>query len=234
MLEDHEMQDLISWSPSGDLFSVANPTQFSKVVLPQYFKHNNWQSFVRQLNSMDLFPLKSSSATFVRSLADPSFPFLFFNLVYGFHKVNDMIHHSNITNESQAWEFRHPSFRRGGILELQNIKRKSAKGAGYHKNAGNSVVSTIAASHRLANAAENLTTDIQDDQQDALHKHIFAMENQIRKLAHSYDKLLADTTVLKKDLARQNHVSFFYIQFLHICIQEESNIIACLFLSLRC
>lgn len=120
-----------------------------------------------------------------------------------------MIHHSNITNESQAWEFRHPSFRRGGILELQNIKRKSAKGAGYQKSAGNSVVSTIATSNRLANAAENLATDIQDDQQDALHKHIFAMENQIRKLAHSYDKLLADTTVLKKDLARQNHVSFF-------------------------
>ncbi|GAB5588415.1 Flocculation suppression protein [Umbelopsis nana] len=176
MLEDHEMQDLISWSPSGDLFSVANPTQFSKLVLPQYFKHNNWQSFVRQLN------------------------------MYGFHKVNDMIHHSNITNESQAWEFRHPSFRRGGILELQNIKRKSAKGAGYQKTTGNSVVSTIATSSRLANAAENLPTDIPDDQQDAIQKHIYAMETQIRNLAQSYDKLLADTTVLKKDLARQNHM----------------------------
>ncbi|CAO3665635.1 unnamed protein product [Umbelopsis ramanniana] len=176
MLEDHEMQDLISWSPSGDLFSVSNPTQFSKVVLPQYFKHNNWQSFVRQLN------------------------------MYGFHKVNDMIHHSNITNESQAWEFRHPSFRRGGILELQNIKRKSAKGAGYQKNSGNTSIATNATSSRLANAAENLPTELQDDQQDALQKHIYAMESQIRKLAHSYEKLLADTTVLKKDLARQNHM----------------------------
>lgn len=118
-----------------------------------------------------------------------------------------MIHHSNITNESQAWEFRHPSFRRGGILELQNIKRKSAKGAGYQKTTGNSVVSTIATSSRLANAAENLPTDIPDDQQDAIQKHIYAMETQIRNLAQSYDKLLADTTVLKKDLARQNHVS---------------------------
>jgi len=119
-----------------------------------------------------------------------------------------MIHHSNITNESQAWEFRHPSFRRGGILELQNIKRKSAKGAGYQKNSGNTSIATIATSSRLANAAENLPTELQDDQQDALQKHIYAMESQIRKLAHSYEKLLADTTVLKKDLARQNHVSF--------------------------
>ncbi|CAM0136982.1 Flocculation suppression protein [Umbelopsis sp. WA50703] len=176
MLEDPEMQDLISWSLSGDLFSVANPTQFSKIVLPQYFKHNNWQSFVRQLN------------------------------MYGFHKVNDMIHHSNITNESQAWEFRHPSFRRGGILELQNIKRKSAKGTGYPRTSSAGSVSTVASTNRLANAAENLNTDSPDDPPEALQKHIYAMEDQIRKLAHSYDKLLADTTALKSDLARQNHM----------------------------
>ncbi|KAJ2956176.1 hypothetical protein NQZ79_g7948 [Umbelopsis isabellina] len=176
MLEDPEMQDLISWSPSGDLFSVANPTQFSKVVLPQYFKHNNWQSFVRQLN------------------------------MYGFHKVNDMIHHSNITNESQAWEFRHPSFRRGGILELQNIKRKSAKGTSYPRTTSSGSVSTVASTSRLANAAENLNTDSPDDPPEGLQKHIYAMEDQIRKLAHSYDKLLADTTALKSDLARQNHM----------------------------
>jgi hypothetical protein len=51
MLEDPETSDLIAWSSHGDLFSVSNPTTFSKTVLPQYFKHNNWQSFVRQLNS---------------------------------------------------------------------------------------------------------------------------------------------------------------------------------------
>lgn len=51
MLEDPETSGLISWSSHGDLFSVSNPNLFSKSVLPQYFKHNNWQSFVRQLNS---------------------------------------------------------------------------------------------------------------------------------------------------------------------------------------
>jgi hypothetical protein len=51
MLEDFSIQYLISWSDRGDSFSVSNPTSFSKTVLPQYFKHNNWQSFVRQLNS---------------------------------------------------------------------------------------------------------------------------------------------------------------------------------------
>lgn len=55
MLEDISIQSLISWSEKGDLFSVSNPTAFSKSVLPQYFKHNNWQSFVRQLNSEFFF-----------------------------------------------------------------------------------------------------------------------------------------------------------------------------------
>lgn len=47
-------------------------------------------------------------------------------LVYGFHKVNDLIH-SNLTNENQTWEFKHPNFRRGAVGDLQNVKRKNAK-----------------------------------------------------------------------------------------------------------
>ena len=47
-------------------------------------------------------------------------------IVYGFHKVNDLIH-SNLTNENQTWEFKHPNFKRGAVGDLQNIKRKSAK-----------------------------------------------------------------------------------------------------------
>lgn len=35
--------------------------------------------------------------------------------------------HANPSSESQAWEFKHPEFRRGQISALQNIKRKSSK-----------------------------------------------------------------------------------------------------------
>ncbi|EAL19201.1 hypothetical protein CNBH3000 [Cryptococcus deneoformans B-3501A] len=52
MLEDEDIAKtgLIYWSANGTTFTCPNPTEFSKVVLPRYFKHNNWQSFVRQLN----------------------------------------------------------------------------------------------------------------------------------------------------------------------------------------
>ncbi|KIR71855.1 hypothetical protein I310_04538 [Cryptococcus deuterogattii CA1014] len=52
MLEDEDIAKtgLIYWSAKGTTFTCPNPTEFSKVVLPRYFKHNNWHSFVRQLN----------------------------------------------------------------------------------------------------------------------------------------------------------------------------------------
>ncbi|CAO3625562.1 unnamed protein product [Cunninghamella blakesleeana] len=124
MLEDDSIRNLIHWSENGDLFCVVNPTTFSELVLPQYFKHNNWQSFVRQLN------------------------------MYGFHKVNDMIH-SNLTAESQKWEFKHQHFKRGAVDELQNIKRKSAKS---HHQAMSSSTTAIPISSKVSSSIGSLNT----------------------------------------------------------------------------
>lgn len=46
--------------------------------------------------------------------------------MYGFNKVNDMFHASP-TTDVQAWEFRHPDFRRGEPWLLPRIRRKGGK-----------------------------------------------------------------------------------------------------------
>lgn len=98
MVEDPAIKDVM-WTESGSTFLVTSPIEFSK-CLHNYFKHNNWQSFVRQLN------------------------------MYQFHKVNDVFHATVGTpgaTENIAWEFKHPSFQRGRVDLLANIKRKASR-----------------------------------------------------------------------------------------------------------
>lgn len=50
MVNDPSNSKYISWLPDGKAFQVNDRESFMKHVLPKYFKHNNFASFVRQLN----------------------------------------------------------------------------------------------------------------------------------------------------------------------------------------
>ncbi|KAI9322361.1 HSF-type DNA-binding-domain-containing protein [Dichotomocladium elegans] len=157
MVEDPEIQHLISWSETGDLFRVYNPTIFSKNVLPQYFKHNNWQSFVRQLN------------------------------MYGFNKVNDMIH-SNLKNENQTWEFRHPHFRKGAIDDLRNIKRKSVR--------------SLRATAPLPSASPVDS----DARTDMYFREYSLLEERIKHISGGYNAMAEEFTSLRLVVSKQQEV----------------------------
>lgn len=51
LVDDPSTNEVISWSESGDTFVVWKNADFAKDLLPNYFKHNNFSSFVRQLNT---------------------------------------------------------------------------------------------------------------------------------------------------------------------------------------
>ncbi|KAK8946075.1 Heat stress transcription factor B-2c [Platanthera guangdongensis] len=51
LVDDPAFDDIISWNEDGSTFTVWRPPEFSRDLLPKYFKHNNFSSFVRQLNT---------------------------------------------------------------------------------------------------------------------------------------------------------------------------------------
>ncbi|CAN8256066.1 unnamed protein product [Cochlearia groenlandica] len=51
MVDDSTTDEIVSWSNGNNSFVVWNVPEFSKVLLPKCFKHNNFSSFVRQLNT---------------------------------------------------------------------------------------------------------------------------------------------------------------------------------------
>jgi len=50
LVNDERNNDLVSWNDSGCSFIIHDPTSFAKDVLPNYFKHQRVDSFIRQLN----------------------------------------------------------------------------------------------------------------------------------------------------------------------------------------
>jgi heat shock transcription factor 1 len=50
LVNDPSCDDLIAWDTSGGSFHVYDQARFAREILPRYFKHNNFASFIRQLN----------------------------------------------------------------------------------------------------------------------------------------------------------------------------------------
>jgi heat shock transcription factor 2 len=110
-----------SWSEDGETFVVKHPKKFEQEVIPQFFKHSKFSSFVRQLN------------------------------FYAFRKIktNDSIRIDAALEAATAnyWRFFHPKFQRGKPEWLQEIKRSSStpRGSGGIKKANVAGTGTIKA-----------------------------------------------------------------------------------------
>ncbi|KAK4501008.1 hypothetical protein PRZ48_006814 [Zasmidium cellare] len=110
---DHANTDLIRWSDDGKSFIVLDEDEFARKLIPELFKHNNYASFVRQLN------------------------------MYGFHKTVNITDGSLRQSEKARKGvkppsmYSHPYFRRGQPDLLWLIQKPSSKSNAKRKRDGN-------------------------------------------------------------------------------------------------
>lgn len=55
MLSEQSLRNYISWCDDGTAILVKKVDEFSKLVLPRYFKHDKFASFLRQLNMYNFY-----------------------------------------------------------------------------------------------------------------------------------------------------------------------------------
>ncbi|EPS44498.1 hypothetical protein H072_1515 [Dactylellina haptotyla CBS 200.50] len=107
-VNDENNHEIIRWSDDGDSFIVLDEDRFSKELIPGVFKHNNFASFVRQLN------------------------------MYNFHKKVGMTDGSlkaSMDGQKARLEYEHKYFKRGHpdmlfLIEKPKAGRKSKSGSG--------------------------------------------------------------------------------------------------------
>ena len=60
ILESEKYKHVVHWNDNGRSFHVENYHLFSDEILPLYFKHRNFSSFVRQLNMYDFHKVRNN------------------------------------------------------------------------------------------------------------------------------------------------------------------------------
>jgi hypothetical protein len=207
MVDDERVQHLIHWSGPAS-FVVVSPDEFSKEVLPQHFKHNNFASFVRQLN------------------------------MYGFHKVNDYNNGGQVggaqggsggdgsgrtgglaaaLGEQMNWEFSHPMFRRGKRDLLSEIRRKlPGKGLGSRGGGGGGggALGLGGVVGGPGGLDEMLFGKETKEGLSLVPLRILALEDKLKQTQDQLSAVWDEVTVLRQQMAHQQQTAMHLASFL--------------------
>jgi len=169
------------WSEDGETFVVKNTDVFEKTVIPQFFKHSKFSSFVRQLN------------------------------FYGFRKIKyaDTIKIDAKLEAETAnfWRFRHDKFQRGKPELLIEIKRSNGQQQQNHQqqqppngSTTNTTAGTASSTSVATGAAPAPVLSEKKEEVGVLKSEVTSLKKRIELMTKNMDIL---TTLVSKVTIRQ-------------------------------
>ncbi|CDS11745.1 hypothetical protein LRAMOSA04008 [Lichtheimia ramosa] len=164
IVNDPTNDSLIRWS-GDDVVDVLDVAAFSHQILPQYFSHNNWPSFVRQLN------------------------------MYGFRRVKEsvlMSTNNSKAGSNDTYQFMHDYFRKNQRHLLHRIRRKPQNSA-VHNLTSSTSSNHHSHSHRrssVTHEAMERRLDLLHEQLRAVESKYAAMLNETQELHNLHSQQL--------------------------------------------
>jgi len=110
MLSDPKQSNFIKWNDTGLSFTIRNVQGFSHNVLPLHFRHNNFSSFVRQLNMYGFHKVNKSSPSTKGSE----------NQVWEFYHPKFIRGKPHLIEEIKRKQIENENWRSNAILQEQN------------------------------------------------------------------------------------------------------------------
>ena len=105
ILNDLAYRDIISWNKEGNGVIIKNITKLCKIVLPKFYKHKNYSSFVRQLNIYGFYKsqgILKDGEGFEHDIFNKNIPKEQIKQILLYNKQKKLININNNTGENES------------------------------------------------------------------------------------------------------------------------------------